>query len=97
MEQHGIACDNHSDQRPHSQARPARRFAFTEVSIDAKRPVAAERRAGIASKRSLLIACGDPTHSFLSIFQKIGVAGPSSTPVSDLRQALGAKYCPSGT
>ncbi len=35
-------------------------------------------------------------HSDLSIFQKIGVAGPSSTPVSDLRQALGARYWPSG-
>jgi hypothetical protein len=36
-------------------------------------------------------------HSVLSIFQKIGVAGPSSTPVSDLRQALGARNWPSGT
>ena len=36
-------------------------------------------------------------YSLLSIFQKIGVAGPSSTPVSDLRQALGARYWPSGT
>jgi hypothetical protein len=35
-------------------------------------------------------------YSDLSIFQKIGVAGPSSTPVSDLRHALGPKYCPSG-
>lgn len=35
-------------------------------------------------------------HSDLSIFQKIGVAGPSSTPVSDFRHALGPKYCPSG-
>jgi len=30
-----------------------------------------------------------PPYSVLSMFQKIGVAGPSSTPVSDLRQALG--------
>ena len=35
-------------------------------------------------------------YSLLSMFQKIGVAGPSSTPVSDLRHALGPKYCPSG-
>src|SRR5579871_7016786 len=34
--------------------------------------------------------------SLFSIFQKIGVAGPSSTPVSDLRQALGASNWPSG-
>jgi hypothetical protein len=37
-----------------------------------------------------------PPYSCLSMFQKIGVAGPSSTPVSDLRHTLGAKYCPSG-
>jgi hypothetical protein len=36
------------------------------------------------------------SHSDLSMFQKIGVAGPSSTPDSDLRQALGPKYWPSG-
>ena len=36
-------------------------------------------------------------YSLLSMFQKIGVAGPSSTPVSDLRQALGIVNCPSGT
>ena len=35
-------------------------------------------------------------YSDLSIFQKIGVAGPSSTPDSDFRQAEGARYCPSG-
>ena len=35
-------------------------------------------------------------YSDLSIFQNTGVAGPSSTPVSDFRQALGARYCPSG-
>jgi hypothetical protein len=35
-------------------------------------------------------------HSDLSIFQNTGVAGPSSTPVSDFRHAFGARYCPSG-
>jgi hypothetical protein len=30
-------------------------------------------------------------YSVLSMFQKIGVAGPSSTPLRDLRQALGAR------
>lgn len=35
-------------------------------------------------------------HSALSTFQKIGVAGPSSTPVIDLRQALGIVNWPSG-
>jgi hypothetical protein len=35
-------------------------------------------------------------YSDLSIFQKIGVAGPSSTPESDLRQPLGSRYWPSG-
>jgi len=35
-------------------------------------------------------------HSDLSMFQNTGVAGPSSTPVSDFRHALGARYCPSG-
>ena len=39
---------------------------------------------------------GSP-YSLLSTFQKIGVAGPSSTPVIDLRQALGIVNCPSGT
>src|SRR3954462_9609352 len=34
--------------------------------------------------------------SDLSTFQNSGVAGPSSTPVSDLRQPLGSRYCPSG-
>jgi hypothetical protein len=35
-------------------------------------------------------------YSDLSIFQNTGVAGPSSTPVSDLRQALGWVNSPSG-
>ena len=39
---------------------------------------------------------GELFHSDLSMFQKIGVAGPSSTPLSDLRQTLGARYWPSG-
>ncbi len=38
----------------------------------------------------------DADHSVLSIFQNTGVAGPPSTPLSDLRHALGAVYCPSG-
>ena len=37
------------------------------------------------------------SYSLLSMFQKIGVAGPSSTPVIDFRQALGMVNCPSGT
>ncbi len=36
-------------------------------------------------------------HSDLSTFQNTGVAGPSSTPVSDVRQAAATRYCPSGT
>ena len=40
---------------------------------------------------------GARAYSLLSMFQKIGVAGPSSTPVSDFRHALGARYWPSGT
>ncbi len=36
-------------------------------------------------------------YSLLSMFQKTGVAGPSRTPVSDFRHALGARYWPSGT
>jgi hypothetical protein len=35
-------------------------------------------------------------HSGLSIFQNTGVAGPSSTPESDLRQAAFPVNCPSG-
>ena len=35
--------------------------------------------------------------SLLSTFQNTGVAGPSSTPVSDFRHALGARNWPSGT
>lgn len=38
-----------------------------------------------------------PPYSFLSMFQNTGVAGPPSTPLSDLRQALGVRYWPSGT
>jgi hypothetical protein len=45
---------------------------------------------------SVALSCLMFAYSDLSIFQKIGVAGPSSTPEIDFRQALGAKYCPSG-
>jgi hypothetical protein len=48
-----------------------------------------EARQGFTAGREL-------PYSDLSMFQKIGVAGPSSTPVRDLRHALGALYCPSG-
>jgi hypothetical protein len=41
-------------------------------------------------------AMTESPHSDLSMFQKIGVAGPSSTPVSDFRHALGCPNCPSG-
>jgi hypothetical protein len=34
-------------------------------------------------------------HSDLSMFQKTGVAGPSSTPVSDFRHTLATRYWPS--
>src|SRR5258706_10434500 len=70
-------------------------FAFNHAELSARRP-AIERRTGIASQQPLLIAPTFRPHSDLSIFQKIGVAGPSSTPVSDFRHALGARYCPSG-
>ena len=39
---------------------------------------------------------GGEIYSDLSIFQNTGVAGPSSTPESDFRQALGTRNCPSG-
>jgi hypothetical protein len=39
---------------------------------------------------------GVAVHSVFSIFQKTGVAGPPSTPVSDFRHALGWRNCPSG-
>jgi|tagenome__1003787_1003787.scaffolds.fasta_scaffold20978706_2 hypothetical protein len=48
----------------------------------------------IETKRAKDAPC---PYSDLSTFQNTGVAGPSSTPVSDLRHALGAKYWPSGT
>ena len=35
-------------------------------------------------------------HSDLSTFQNTGVAGPSSTPDSDLRQEAATRYCPTG-
>src|SRR5260370_955867 len=59
-------------------------------------------RTGARSRQRIIAAAprslsGIGPHSDLSIFQKIGVAGPSSTPESDFRQALGARYCPSGT
>lgn len=44
-----------------------------------------------------LVVSGLAAYSFLSTFQNIGVAGPSITPVSDLRHALGAWNWPSGT
>jgi hypothetical protein len=47
-------------------------------------------------RKALAILSPSP-HSDLSMFQKIGVAGPSSTPVSDFRHALGRVNCPSGT
>ncbi len=43
---------------------------------------------------------GNATNVFqsdFSIFQKIGVAGPSSTPERVFRHALAVRYCPSGT
>ncbi|MGH6739603.1 MAG: hypothetical protein ACREDY_11345, partial [Bradyrhizobium sp.] len=48
----------------------------------------------IASSLTLLAVTGSRGelhvhYSLLSMFQKIGVAGPSSTPEIDLRQALG--------
>jgi hypothetical protein len=80
-----------------TRAQTGQGFAFNHPGIAAGRP-AGERRTGIASQQSLLIApLAFQPHSDLSIFQKIGVAGPSSTPDSDFRQALGARYCPSGT
>src|SRR5262249_42673606 len=47
-------------------------------------------------QRSPAPALRQTPYSDLSIFQKIGVAGPSSTPLSDLRHALGMRNCPSG-
>src|SRR5436190_23988901 len=45
---------------------------------------------------SEIATVGARPHSDLAIFQKTGVAGPSSTPERDFLQALGALYCPSG-
>lgn len=36
-------------------------------------------------RKPLLIQITTPAYSFLSMFQNTGVAGPSSTPVKDLR------------
>jgi hypothetical protein len=47
-------------------------------------------------RKPLLIQITTPAYSFLSMFQNTGVAGPSSTPVKDLRQTLGWRYWPSG-
>ena len=56
-----------------------------------------DRRAAIVSQQSdcRTRACA-LAYSDLSMFQNTGVAGPSSTPVSDLRHTLGLVYCPSG-
>jgi hypothetical protein len=51
---------------------------------------------GLVCRLDVRVAGHARCYSDLSMFQKIGVAGPSSTPVSDFRQALGARYCPSG-
>jgi hypothetical protein len=62
------------------------------------KPDAAPGMSEIRSEASLAQAgpdCSSP-YSDLSIFQNTGVAGPSSTPVSDLRQALGWVNSPSG-
>ncbi|SFO69799.1 hypothetical protein SAMN05216330_104229 [Bradyrhizobium sp. Ghvi] len=42
------------------------------------------------------LASPEMSYSDLSTFQNTGVAGPSSTPDSDFRHALGARYWPSG-
>ena len=58
---------------------------------------AADNRGAVGQIFLVDVRCErSPPHSDLSMFQKIGVAGPSSTPVSDLRHALGPKYWPSG-
>ncbi|MGX1352817.1 hypothetical protein AB7M49_006426 [Bradyrhizobium elkanii] len=43
-----------------------------------------------------ILAARSCSYSVLSTFQNTGGAGPSSTPVSDLRQALGKRNWPSG-
>ena len=60
--------------------------------------VAAQPASGGACADRIVCGCSGVAepYSDLSMFQKIGVAGPPRTPVSDLRQALGALYCPSG-
>ena len=88
-----MASEKRSDQLAVPEPENLKDFAFIPAPVAAKPPADFERRAGIAPQQSLLIA--EP-HSDLSTFQNSGVAGPSSTPVSDFRHALGAKYCPSG-
>ena len=68
----------------------ARRRAFRG------RPGAGTRQRIVAAAPRRPSGVDRAPHSVLSIFQNTGVAGPSSTPVSDFRHALGAMYCPSG-
>ena len=77
-----------------ARARP-RQGARRRRQGDARRPAASPEDRRV-TERSARLRRGRPLHSDLSIFQKTGVAGPSSTPVSDLRHALGARYWPSG-
>src|SRR5260370_15225483 len=86
------------------------RSLFRTLSKDLNQPVRPQDRNGAAAiaappdRSSVRFSGGTELrlqrpacpHSDLSIFQKIGVAGPSSTPESDFRPALGARHCPSG-
>jgi hypothetical protein len=54
------------------------------------------RREAVLTVDAILAGTCRSLHSALSIFQKIGVAGPPSRPVSDFRHALGWRNCPSG-
>jgi hypothetical protein len=56
----------------------------------------ARRRCGLRASRRPSRSARLIPYSLLSMFQNTGTACPSSTPVSDLRQALGLVHCPSG-
>ena len=91
-----MASENHGDQRAAPERKPSKDLRSTTRTPQQGGPPLNDG-PGIASQQPLLISALAPSpHSDLSTFQKIGVAGPSSTPLSDFRHALGARYCPSG-
>jgi hypothetical protein len=82
--------DSKSESSAFARLRLSRALRKTWMAGTSARSKASSPRPAMTKRVAL------SPHSDLSMFQKIGVDGPSSTPLSDFRQALGARYWPSG-